>query len=122
MQDFSRGGECMRPQAPDDRRVNLTAVRSRAFYETANLPDTERVAVMKERLTDPFRQFDRPRPATPESQQRFDGRIAAWLNQFPALRPNRRRQSSSPQSTSGHAALAKAPRRSSPRQRAAPVR
>ena len=112
----------MRPQAPDDRRVDLTAVRSRAFYETANLPDTECVAVAKRRLAHPFRQFDRRRPATPEPQQRFDGRIAPSLNQFPALRPNRRGRYSRPRSISWHAALAESARRSSPRQRAAPAR
>jgi hypothetical protein len=75
------------PQPSDYRLVDLTAAYSRAFDETANLPDTERAAVVKERLSDKFRQFYQPRPATPESQQRFDGRIAASLNQFPALRP-----------------------------------
>lgn len=112
----------MRPQASDYRLVDLTAVCSQAFDETASLPESERVAVMKERLADQFKQFYRPRRATPESQQRFDGRIAASLNQLPALRPSRRGQSSRPQSTSWHAALAKAPTRSSPRQRAAPAR
>jgi hypothetical protein len=74
------------PQPSDYRLVDLTGVYARAFDESAALPDAERIVVMKDRLSEQFKQFYRPRPATPEAQQRFDGRIAASLNQFAPLR------------------------------------